>query len=195
LVACGSAEPSAQRPIDARGMYAEDLARSAAAHDAAAIRRMLRDSVINAGLWFGDHGCQQRFGPARAISGHELDDLASCLAKLDLRPSERLDALPDVSPLLIAAERWADAGALYDEPLTTLERAAEMLAHTTTRELPPGLIEHMRHHLRETAAVLVRALRAAGRASDADAVDHRARELDPSGEMATALSGGPGSNA
>ncbi len=93
----------------------------------------------------------------------------------------------DIIPLLIAAERWADAGALYDEPLGTLDRAADLLAHATGRDLPPELNAHMRGYFRNNVAQLVRALCAAGRDSDADAVDHRARGLDPSDEMAKAL--------
>jgi hypothetical protein len=93
----------------------------------------------------------------------------------------------DIIPLLIEKARWADAGALYANPLATLERAAEILRHTeemaTKRDLPPGLIAHSRGSFRKSAANLIRALRAAGRDADVDSVERRAREVDPSQEM------------
>ena len=88
-----------------------------------------------------------------------------------------------IIPLLLESKRWADAGALYDAPLKTLDRAAGMLSH----DHPPELIEHMRKHFRTSAAQLVRALCAANRDADASAVHAQACKIDPSAEMRKAL--------
>jgi thioredoxin 1 len=93
----------------------------------------------------------------------------------------------DVIPLLVEAGRWVDAGALYDAPITALEDAADMVAGTTSRGLPPELIQQLHDRLRATAAQLVRALIAADRGADAVSVEARAREIDPSAEMASVL--------
>jgi thiol-disulfide isomerase/thioredoxin len=91
-----------------------------------------------------------------------------------------------IVPLLIAADRWADAGALYDDPLATIDRAAQLLAHAL-EDLPAAAAERMRDYFRKNAANLVRALHAAGRVPEIDAVASRAREIDPSDEMQQAL--------
>lgn len=92
----------------------------------------------------------------------------------------------DIIPLLIEKARWADAGALYSDPLATLNRAAEILSRTeemaTKRDLPE-LIASSRGHFRKSAANLIRALRAAGRDTDAESMERRAREVHPSEEM------------
>ena len=91
----------------------------------------------------------------------------------------------DIIPLLIEAERWADAGSLYDEPLTTIERAGEILAFTTKHQPGAELVEQTREYFRKTAATLVRALCAAGRVQEVDSVTDRAREIDTSNERRT----------
>jgi hypothetical protein len=57
------------------------------------------------------------------------------------------------------------------------------------RDLPPALIATRlsRHSFRKSAAQLIRALRAAGRDADVGSVEQRAREVDPSDEMASAI--------
>ncbi len=93
----------------------------------------------------------------------------------------------DIIPLLLAADRWADAGALYEDPLTTLDRQVEFLTLVTEDKQDTNLIEYMRDHFRKDVAQLIRALCAAGRGPDADSVEHRARQIDPSDEMLKAL--------
>jgi hypothetical protein len=96
----------------------------------------------------------------------------------------------DIIRLLIEAERWADAGALYDQPLATIDRGAKMLAHTPGN-VPAEMLERFREmkcrSFRNSAAQLVRALRAAGRAEEVELVAQRARTVDPSEEMLQAL--------
>jgi hypothetical protein len=125
-----------------------------------------------------------------------LGEHARTLAWYDARPATTRDRLRpllerDVLPLLLEAERWADAGALYSDPLAELDRAAWTLRHTMTYPFPAHVIERTRKRVYRTAAHLVRALRAAGRAQEADAVAVRARELDPSAEMAEACALSP----
>jgi thiol-disulfide isomerase/thioredoxin len=99
----------------------------------------------------------------------------------------------DIIPLLIEKARWADAGALYGNPLETLDGAADILRHTEAmandRDLPPGLIASSRRSFRKSAATLIRALRAAGRDEDVNSVERRAREVDPSQEMIAEIAG------
>lgn len=91
----------------------------------------------------------------------------------------------DIAPVLIAAGRWADAGALYKHPLETINRVADQLAHERSHR--PELAGQILEFFRATAARLVRALCTAGRDADADLVERRARDFDPSDEMASAL--------
>jgi hypothetical protein len=95
--ACGGSERSVAYPREARN--AELFAQASQKHDAVAIRRMLRDSVIDGGLWFDDADCERQFGSPAEVTGARLDAFAACLAKLELRPSDRYDALPGVSVL------------------------------------------------------------------------------------------------
>jgi len=109
-------------------------------------------------------------------------------AKLASRP-ELAEALETrLVPLLVAAERWANAGALYRDPRATLKWQADLTANMRVIASPEGavlaasgasmaaLAPHLQpsrvqqEKLRTTAAQLVRALRAANRTADADGV-------------------------
>ncbi len=74
-----------------------------ASGDAAALRRMLRDSVTDGGLRFVDDTCNDRFGKPQEIHGDaQLDAFARCLATLPIVQSTRDDALADVAVLQYA---------------------------------------------------------------------------------------------
>jgi hypothetical protein len=79
--------------------YAAELSQASRAHDASAIRKLLGDHVTLGGMWFEDVGCMVKFAAPAKISGPGLDEFARCLATLDLAPSSRSDALPDVGIL------------------------------------------------------------------------------------------------
>lgn len=146
-----------------------------------------------------DRAAPQAAGP---IDVESFRDWA-CLNRVLGDPGRELawyDALPaasrerlgphlehDLIPLLIAAKRWAEAGAMYDEPLAILDDAVERVARTAELVDRPEVVRYARDHVRTKAEHLVRALRAAGRSTEADAVDRRAREADPSDEMTHAL--------
>jgi hypothetical protein len=102
-----------------------------------------------------------------------------------------------LAPLLIEADRWAELASLYPAPVETLKEDAELHAEVrqrmAARDVPPDEAkeqdEYAARSLRDTARKLVRALRAAGRAAEADEVQAEARRLDPSAEMEAALAG------
>lgn len=75
---------------------AEKLTRASSAHDVAAVRALLRDVVTIGGLWFPDTRCMIEFAAPAEVRGPKLDELARCLATLELKRSELEDALPDV---------------------------------------------------------------------------------------------------
>ena len=169
--------------------FATDLTALADAHEPARLAiGVLRDRAAPSSTGpidrddFADWICLNRVlgESARTLSWYDA-----------VPPKDRARLAPlvesDIIPLLIDAERWTEAGALYDEPLTTLENAGDRPAQTAKRNLPTELIAYMREHFRETAAQLLRALLAAGRDAEATAVEQRANELDPSQEMKTAL--------
>lgn len=128
-------------------------------------------------------------------------------AKGKLERGPELDEVLEtaVLPLLVAAERWADAGALYRDPRAKLKWEAEMFANIRTvhtveggvalisgakgpeldKHLSPSRIQQKK--LRDTAAQLVRALRAANRTEEADAVKADALGYDDSPEMREAV--------
>jgi thiol-disulfide isomerase/thioredoxin len=130
------------------------------------------------------------------INGLEFNDWV-CLNKVlgeDERTLDWYDALPTGSrgdlggieehhiiPRLLKAERWGEAGALYQDPMVTIGRMGRLHAD----KLPPQVVERMRKQFRRDAALLVRALVAAGR--DVDPVFARACELDASNEMREVL--------
>jgi hypothetical protein len=127
-------------------------------------------------------------------------------AMLEPRP-ELAEALEKrVLPLLVAAERWADAGTLYRDPRATLKWEADLMENMRVIVSPEGGVlamsggseTELQPHLgpsrvqqkkvRNTAAQLVRALRAANRTADADAVSEDALRYDDSPEMRDAVS-------
>ena len=67
----------------------------AASGNAAALRKLLRDTVVNGGLWFDDASCSE-FAKSGEIAGSRLEAFATCLATLPLQASAREDALGDV---------------------------------------------------------------------------------------------------
>jgi hypothetical protein len=69
------------------------------AHDAAAIEKLLRGTVMNGGLWFSDPACTQQFPAAGAVPPERFHAFAECLAALHWQLSSRKDALPDVAVL------------------------------------------------------------------------------------------------
>jgi hypothetical protein len=92
----------------------------------------------------------------------------------------------EIIPTLVAAERFADVGRMYDDPLSELRKVAtereEMLRQIAADPgLSPEMVEQLKQfsgmHLRQAATDLVRALRAAGRTDDAKAVTDEARGL------------------
>jgi hypothetical protein len=97
----------------------------------------------------------------------------------------------EIGASLIAAERWADLGAIVRAPLETLLDRAEMVEGTEQRFAGDAsnekLVEHMRESLRTTACDLVRALVAAGRVDEAGALADEAMRVDPSDVMKDAL--------
>lgn len=90
LAACG-ATPTAPAPKQHPLLQA--------AGKPGAIRKLMRGSVTNAGLWFDDSECLQKFPLASEIHEDRMDDFARCLAKLQLQVSMRTDPLPDATIL------------------------------------------------------------------------------------------------
>jgi thiol-disulfide isomerase/thioredoxin len=96
-------------------------------------------------------------------------------------------------PLLRRHERWADIGRLVQHPLAQLRRdhgVAEKALERVPEQMRDQLAAAMKHHFRDQAGLLGRALEAAGRAEEAAAVKGEALRLDPSDEMKAALAGG-----
>lgn len=104
------------------------------------------------------------------------------LANADLRRTVGVEVIPT----LVGAERWADVGRIYDDPLAELRKMTgqreEMLKQIAG---DPGLDEDMikqltqfsAMHVRQAAGQIMRALRAAGRTDEAKAVGDEARGL------------------
>jgi thiol-disulfide isomerase/thioredoxin len=113
------------------------------------------------------------------------------------RPSDNVQYVleHDLVPLLIEQSRWRDIGLLFEKPLKHLAHAerqrVETLRLDSSRDEVPGLTDSLKafmgDEVRKTAAMLVRALRAAGRHDDAKAVSQEALRIDPSEEMRAAL--------
>jgi thiol-disulfide isomerase/thioredoxin len=121
------------------------------------------------------------------------------VARATLPPSEELSALVErhVVPLMLEHDRWSDAGTLYRNPLASLQtenQRRQMIQEPPPPELnmDPALVAETQEwaavEFRKKAARLVRCLRAAERLEDATVVDAEARRMDPSDEMAAALS-------
>jgi hypothetical protein len=81
-----------------------------------------------------------------------------------------------IIPLLVEVGRWAEAGALYAAPLTTIDHAALCLS-LRPADLRAELVELGRKGFVKDASQLVRALRAAGRLEEAGFVAQRARTV------------------
>ncbi len=137
---------------------------------------------------FADWAClNEALGDADATLGW-FDDVYTKLSS-----SETLEALLErfVVPLLSAANRLADYGAVVRDPLATLARAAKLRARVeegaaaSQPSVDLGFRDFIAAQFRTTAASLVRALHSAGR--DVAAVTDEARRLDPSEDMSTAL--------
>lgn len=92
-MACGCGPGLAQQ--DTRDVGRDALAK--AADDPATLEAMLAGSVVNGGLWFENADCAQQFGKPGEIHADRMKAFAACLASLHLRPSQRADALGDVS--------------------------------------------------------------------------------------------------
>jgi len=89
-------------------------------------------------------------------------------------------------PLLIEKERWADAGALYADPVSTVKEHYEIIeqvAGVRSAAMDDATFEDVRRQVVEqfqnTARRVYRCLVAAGRLEDADKVAAAVRELDP----------------
>ena len=92
----------------------------------------------------------------------------------------------EVIPLLTAADRWADVGRIYVDPLADLRQLAaqreEMNRQMSSDPgMPAAMLEQIRQlggmQLRHSATGMVRALRAAGRADEAKAFVEEAQRL------------------
>lgn len=172
-----------------RSFFARDLEMLAKAHaPARAAIQELRDRAAPADAGsidratFVDWMCLNR-----VLGEHERT-----LVWYDAMPAEKRPSLAPllelhIIPLLVEAERWAEAGALYEDPLATINRSVDIVMGTPEHPIPEEMIEYGRVHLRKQAAELVRALFAAHRLQDAESVAMRAREIDPSDEMLRSL--------
>jgi hypothetical protein len=79
---------------DTREVGRDSLASAAGSADA--LREMLRDSVVDGGLWFDDAACAKEFGAGEEVPKDRLSVFAQCLAGLHMQPSTRGDELGDV---------------------------------------------------------------------------------------------------
>lgn len=95
LFGCG---PAIQ--IEAKEVAQHSLASSIG--DPAALAKLMRDSVVNAGLWFTDPECAKQFAMPAELRPDRFDAFARCLAGLHLELSPREEPLPDVVVLRYA---------------------------------------------------------------------------------------------
>ncbi len=70
-----------------------------AAGKPAEIEKLLHGTVVNGGMWWNDPDCVRKFPVSSEIKPDLFSAFARCLAGLQLVPSERVDALPDVTVL------------------------------------------------------------------------------------------------
>jgi len=133
------------------------------------------------------------------VLNQALGDVPRTLAWFDAvkeAPAE-VPVLAQIGPWLIPAlrqrDRWADIGRLVREPLAQIQRDHEV-AETTMKKVPAPLRDQlaaaMKHHFRDQAGMLCRALAAAGRSDEAAAVKSEALRLDDSADMKAALLAG-----
>jgi thiol-disulfide isomerase/thioredoxin len=127
------------------------------------------------------------------IFNDALNENAATLAwfervKNDVWPArdERVARVIDdfVGGMLVEERRFADAGALVVNPLDVLARGIETVAAATDERARAWF----RDAVQRRTAMTVKTLRAAGRKDEASALEAKGRELDPSEEMAAALS-------
>lgn len=104
------------------------------------------------------------------------------LGDADLRRTVAYETIPT----LVAAERWADVGRIYDDPVAEVRKMValreEMLEQIAgdpgvSAEMAGQLKQFSGMHLRNAASEVLKALRAAGRTDDANAVVDAARGL------------------
>lgn len=86
--ACGG-EPRPKRPYNKSDDLVVAFANAVAAHDAKAITAMFADAPVFGGMWFPDAACTQQFPTQHRLTTAQIPALATCLANLPLRPSER----------------------------------------------------------------------------------------------------------
>jgi thioredoxin-like negative regulator of GroEL len=92
--------------------------------------------------------------------------------------------------LLVRRSRWEDLGRLIEDPVKAIERdheGLEKIIQFHAQNPDPRMISAFQTMFRGKAASICHALRAAGRANEAEATVVRARALDPSDEMNKAL--------
>jgi hypothetical protein len=143
----------------------------------------------------GENPTAEQLGDWMALND-ALDENALTLAWFDKAP-EKIRANKayahllerNLIPLLIAADRWSDAGKVYQDPVGSLHAEPGFakgpgILTWTMRHLTNG-IQTDRHSV--AVGTMLRALRAAGRSEDAAKVAAEAHQLDPSPEMEQAL--------
>jgi len=125
----------------------------------------------------------------------EEEPLLEWLARRATRaPRSEDDAILSrrIIPLLRRRGRWADIGHLHGDVLRVVARAHEQATHAppaaaTSSEMVAELRRHGERTFRDTVAMLTASLRAAGRATDANAVVAEARRLMPGDELEAAI--------
>ena len=104
-------------------------------------------------------------------------------------------AAMDLEALFIDADRWADIGGLYDDPVRELRNQHEMFKMWPRQEPPADLPEDLRERLkdspnrmlREKAGVLYAGLLAADKQEGAAELAAKAREMDETPKMTIEL--------
>lgn len=95
VAACAPGLSSVPNPIARNTLVA-------ASGDERTIRKLLRDEVMNGGLWFPDPECVRQFPAPGPIHEDRLDAFAKCLATLKFEASEREDPFIDVAVMTYA---------------------------------------------------------------------------------------------
>ena len=125
------------------------------------------------------------------VLNEALGETSKSVAWFDGRPDLR--AVPEYSktfelrmiPLLVAADRWSDAGNLYRDPLSSLRGTEVGLGRRGILSWAMSLFigDVQARLFREHAKLMLHALHAAGRDKDAEQVAAEARSVDSSAEM------------
>jgi hypothetical protein len=79
--------------------HRRDFATALVGKDAAAIRALLHEGVVDTGLWFADADCERRFAAPRMVPTGELDAFAGCIAGLHVEASDRVHSVESVAML------------------------------------------------------------------------------------------------